>query len=262
MNLTIAASTLAAITSLLIESVHSQRNPSIVGCLEVGCPLQDKGIDPKCTLVDKTYNVIGLASIPVTTSNLAGLTWTEGVALEDRNNQRNFNTNFYFGTPLDKNLTGTGACAVFFNDITNRVAFSSNITETSEGTCEEAMGSQCASALINRATNLDFKGLGTTQACAQLQKAFTENLDPGCANIATGSNWTGITVKRKLLYHNGWFIINTNQCTALTGPDAALPITTSQNASSNCWPVLPKQNSLALISSNTSPVIIFSKACL
>jgi hypothetical protein len=35
---------------------------------------------------------------------------------------------------------------------------------------------------------------------------------------------------------------------------AADPITTAQNSTSNCWPILPKQYDLALVNSVISPV--------
>jgi len=195
MKFIVATSILAPIIFLNVEGVYGQRKPAIVGCLDVGCPVQDGSTDSKCTLVDKTFTLIGLAPVPETTSNLTGISWTEGVAVDNRDNQRIFSTNFYFGMPPDKNLTGTGACAVFFNDISNRLAFPGAPPQTSEGTCEDAMGPQCASALIKRATDMDISGLGTTEACKKLHAAFTENVDPVCANSAPGSKWRGITVR-------------------------------------------------------------------
>ena len=191
----ISTNTILAAITLLSQTVYGQRQSAIVGCLEVGCPIQDGSTDSKCSLVDKTYSVIGLAPVPKAPSNLTGVSWTEGVAVNTRDNQRIFNTNFYFGMPPEKNLTGTGACAVFFNDVSSRLALPGPAPQTSEGTCEDAMGPQCASALIKRAADVDFSGLGTTEACNKLQAAFAENVDPVCASSAPGLKWTGITVK-------------------------------------------------------------------
>jgi len=194
MQLFTATNALAAITLLNIESVYGQRPPSILSCLDIGCPVDARGSTSQCKLVDKTYRTIGVATIPMTSSNLTGASWTEGVDVSG-SRPTIYNTNFYFGSPPDKNLTGIGACAVFFNDVSSRLAFPGTLPEISEGTCDDAMTSQCTSALIKRATDMDFNGLGTSDACKKLQTAFSENLDSACASSAPGAKWTGVTVK-------------------------------------------------------------------
>lgn len=111
-----------------------------------------------------------------------------------------FRTNYYFGTPPEKNFTGTGACAVFFNEVSNNVNFppwnnSLGPDPMGEGTCDDAMLNKCVDALTTRAEKLDVSGLGSSAACDKLQTAFTENFDLDCElSSTTGKNWSGITV--------------------------------------------------------------------
>jgi hypothetical protein len=179
---------------LLVNHVTHGQNLSstIVGCVDVDCPVQDTTAE--CTVVDKTFGVVGLAQIPVTSSNLTGISWTEGVQIKG-SDSRTFEKSFYFGAPPKLNLSGTGACAVFFNHIPKQLAFQGEV-ETAHGTCQDVMGSGCVNALIQRATSLDVIGLGISDACSKLQSSFQDNLDTACTNIA-GSKWTALTVKRK-----------------------------------------------------------------
>jgi hypothetical protein len=150
---------------------------------------------PACTSVDSTYTVIGLSRIPVTSSNLTGLSWTEGVAVDSLNATRNFEKNFYLATPPTTNISSIGACTVFFNNVSDIVKFPGNDITTSQGQCHDAMGSSCVSALTKRATDLDVSGLGVQAACAKLLSAFEDNLDGDCAAAATSSKWQGLTVR-------------------------------------------------------------------
>ncbi|RDL39947.1 uncharacterized protein BP5553_04287 [Venustampulla echinocandica] len=195
-----------------IYAVHSQSlSSTIVGCIDVDCPTGPGSITTvQCTVVDKTFHTIRLAPIEL----LPRTTTLE--------------------TPPDTNLTGTGACAVFFGKVSDRASFSgsSRVIEESEGTCQEAIGTDCVNALVKRATNVDVKGLGNVEACSKLETAFKENLDDACKSIATDSKWKGLSVK---------------------GNGAAKPITTAQNSTSNCWPIVPKQYDLALVNSADTP---------
>lgn len=178
-----------------IYAVHGQNlSSTIVGCIDVDCPIRPNTTDTQCTVIDQTFHAVGLARIPVTSKSLTGLSWTEGVAAVDAIGNRTYLTNFYLGTPPDTNLTGTGACAVFFGEVSKAASFHSDVKEA-QGTCQEAIGAECVNALVERATLVDVKGLGNVEACTKLETAFKENLDPACKYIATGSNWTGLSVK-------------------------------------------------------------------
>jgi hypothetical protein len=188
-----------AIAFMAIEPVCGQSlSSTIVGCAAVDCPEDSANTtDAKCTVVDKTFTTIGLARIPVSSNDLTGLSWTEGVAVTDSNGQRTFEKDFYLGTPPHTNLTGTGACAVFFSQVSSRVSFNGSSVQEAQGTCQDTMSSDCVKALITRAVAVDVSGLGSADACSKLQAAFNDNLDSTCASFATGSSWTGLSVKRR-----------------------------------------------------------------
>lgn len=187
---------IAAITSLNINLVRSEDTPTIKSCLDLACPINDRN-DSICTVADTSYkgDVLGFASIPAKESKLAELSWTEGVIMEDRDNGTNYHTNFYLGTPPDTNLTGTGACAVFFNKVSSEVTFGNASVQWSEGICEDAMGSQCVTALREHAEKLDVNGLGTSEACTKLEKDLNDNFDDICQVVAKSLLWSYLTVK-------------------------------------------------------------------
>jgi len=196
----------AAAVLLNIYAVRGQSlSSTIVGCAAVHCPGDASNTTTaECTVIDKTFTTVGLSRIPVNSNALTGLSWTEGVAVSDSENQgtgsksqRTFDKNFYFGTPPDANLTGTGACAVFFGQVSDRVSFNDSSVQEAQGTCQDAMSTDCVSALIKRATLVDVQGLGSAEACSKLETTFQETLDPACETFATGRNWTGLSVKGK-----------------------------------------------------------------
>ncbi|KAH6720774.1 hypothetical protein BKA61DRAFT_652152 [Leptodontidium sp. MPI-SDFR-AT-0119] len=198
---------------LLTSTVLSQPlNSNIIGCAAIPCP-EDSTDNSKCTVIDKTFPS------------------TEGVSINSANGKRTFEKTFYFGTPPKTNLTGTGACAVFFSQVSKNIAFPNSNIEEAQGTCQETMNAQCVSALVARAEKVDVAGLGSVEACAKLESTFKETVDSACVGFADGNTWTGVSVK------------------PLTGSDAADPITASQNSTSNCWPIVPKEYDLALVTS-------------
>ncbi|KAH7327217.1 hypothetical protein BKA65DRAFT_64303 [Rhexocercosporidium sp. MPI-PUGE-AT-0058] len=220
-----------ALTLLFIGTSHGQNlNSNIVGCAVIPCP-DDSAGNAKCTVIDKTFPNVGLARIPVTSQVLTGLSWTEGVAVNETNGNRTFEKTFYFGTPPKANLTGTGACAIFFNQVSKKVSFASSNVEEAQGTCQDAMNAQCVTALVARAEKVDITGLGNVEACAKLENSFKETVDSACTVFADGDKWNAIIVK------------------PLTGTGAAVPITSSQNSTSNCWPITPREYDLSLVTS-------------
>lgn len=194
-----AVAAAAAVAFMAIEPVRGQSlSSTIVGCEAVDCPGDSANTtDANCTVVDKTFTTIGLARIPVSSKALTGLSWTEGVAVTDSNGQRTFEKDFYFGTPPHTNLTGTGACAVFFSQVSSRVSFNGSSVQEAQGTCQDAMSSDCVNALITRAVAVNVSGLGSADACSMLQATFNDHLDSACASFATGSSWTGLSLKCK-----------------------------------------------------------------
>lgn len=194
------AVTVAAVALLAAEIARGQDlNSTIVGCSTFGCPPVPGTTSVKCHVVDKMFTALGLARIPVPSAALAGLSWTFGlfVTENDSRDKRIFDKSFYLGSPPGVNLTNTGACAVFFNEVSSRVVFDDPYLQEAEGTCEEAMSTDCVNALINRAIAVNVSGLSTSDACRKIQTSFQEGVDSACASFATGSRWTGLTVERR-----------------------------------------------------------------
>lgn len=187
----------AVIAPLIIlhGALAQDLNETIVGCADVQCPTKSGSMSAECKLVDKTFTAVGLANIPVSEDSLKGLSWVEGVAVTDSSDgRRSFDKSFYLGAPPQLNLAGTGACALFFSQVSDRVYFGTEDDDqsTTQGTCKDAMSEECVSALITRAEALDLEGLSSKEACATLEKVFQDNLDSECASAATGSKWAGL----------------------------------------------------------------------
>ncbi|KAI0873664.1 hypothetical protein GGS24DRAFT_517374 [Hypoxylon argillaceum] len=229
--------------SLMLASLASVRsqdlNSTIVGCVEVGCPASTVSkTDDNCTVAGGSYSYVGLARVPTTQENLKGLSWTKGsgAALN-----QSFQTSFFLGTPPNLNLSNTGACSVFLHGVSKTLLFGGD-SETSQGTCADAMGSACVDALLDRARSV-FKGSNTNSTssadlCSALQDDLEKNMDNACQSKSQGS-WTNLT------------------STALTGNGSPQPISAKDNSTSTCWPVLPKQYELTHVTDHTVATSIY-----
>ncbi|RYP55131.1 hypothetical protein DL768_000250 [Monosporascus sp. mg162] len=223
---------LAAVTA------HAQDpEKTIYGCVDVGCPAstQDAAND-NCTVAGRSFPYVGITRIPTGSEALTGLTWSKGFNITG-NSERMLGSSYYLGTPPDLDLGNTGACAIFFHGASRSIFFETDAPtdETTQGTCNDAMGSACVDALTARARNLDIgEDASSEEVCARLRDDLEENMDDACAPI-TGGSWTNLTT------------------VALTGNGAPEPITSQQNASSNCWPVTEKQDDLTLVSDYQVP---------
>ena len=67
---------------------------------------------------------------------------------------------------------------------------------TAQGTCGQALGDACVSALTDRAKKVDLSGLRGRRACDKLRQDFADHLDSACADAARGSQWSGIEAQR------------------------------------------------------------------
>ncbi|KAI0440563.1 hypothetical protein F4803DRAFT_526882 [Xylaria telfairii] len=231
---------LSVILALSVAYVRAQElNQIIVGCVELDCPPSsaDK-VDDDCTVADNSFSYVGLTSLPTQNTDLKGkVTWTKGFNITDTpDNNRTFNSAFYLGTSPDLDLSNTGACAVLFHGIETSLSFDlvDGDRDTAQGTCSDAMGGKtCVAALVDRAKRV----LGTfgndtpssEEACAKLQDDLYNNMDAACLYTSKGS-WTNLT------------------SAVLSGKGAPEPLSGDKNASSTCWPVLPKENQLTLVS--------------
>lgn len=169
------------ITLALLALQLLAQGQEILGCADLNCPPLDQTTTfVNCTIADKSFGAIGVASIPINNHQLPRLTWTEGVNIHDRDGQRTFDKSFYLGTPPHIDFTGIGACAVFFNTV-NATFKSGPRNDVSTGTCQDALGLNCVDAIIQRANNVNVTGLSSSAACTKLQAAFTNNtVDTAC----------------------------------------------------------------------------------
>ncbi|OCL05721.1 hypothetical protein AOQ84DRAFT_390683 [Glonium stellatum] len=220
----------------------------IVGCAEVDCPTtaSTNETSADCRVADHTFTAIGLSNFqPPTNISSDDFTWTEGIETYDNLDpsidfDRIFERNFYLGTPpafAQSNSSRYGFCALFFTQVTNDVKFDSSPIETAVGTCDEAMTQNCVNSLLEQAVSAaaSFANQNSDEACGNLLSNFQNNLSSACPQFATGDNWQGLAVK------------------TLTGPDAPTPLTEAQNATTNCYPTLPKSNLLTRVAAfNTS----------
>ncbi|KAF4975684.1 hypothetical protein FZEAL_7574 [Fusarium zealandicum] len=223
----------ALLVSAVAKVSLAQSNDSTTGCSELDCPGASSGTANNCTIVDKSFTVIGLADIPAnSSSSFSGLSWVKGVAEdpeESSDDNRVFDQTFYLGTSSEANIDGDiGACALFFNSITNA---GPSEDDQEEGTCKDVLSKGCISALNDRAKNINFRSLSDAEACTKLKEEFKSHLDSECSSFSSGKTWANITSK------------------VLSGRSAPQPITSKQNSTSNCWPIQPKSSNLTLVES-------------
>ncbi len=181
---------LTAATAIL--SLLPISSAQIIGCADVGCPTNPGRTSASCTLVDKTFNVVGVAEIPTDSDALAGLSWVQGVEAETSDGKRTFEKSFYLGAKPGLDLTDTGACALFFSKVSDRVKFGDEDPEVSKGTCQQALSEGCVNAILNRAKKVNVDGLSVGDACEALQKDFEQNVDSECGSFATTGRWSGL----------------------------------------------------------------------
>lgn len=175
-----------------------QVTAKILSCADVDCPSTSGTTAATCTVVDRTFNAVGVANIDTTIDDLKGFSWVKGVGAENLNStERTFDQSFYLGTPDDFDIGSTGACALFFTQTSDRVKFGDGDPRNTEGTCKDAMTDSCISAMVDRAKKVDLQGSSGKAACDKLQKDFSDNLDSACASFAQGSRWSGIKAQGK-----------------------------------------------------------------
>lgn len=246
--------------ALLLAHARAQElNQTIVGCVELGCPASSSNtVDDDCTVGNSSFTYVGLTPIPTENKDLKGkVSWTKGFSVIDNGfGGTAFDSAFYFGTSLELDLEDTGACAVLFHGIESGLSFDriNANRETAQGTCSDAMGSACVTALVDRAKKLldSFEdGVpSSAEACAKLQDDLEKNLDDACQPLTKGP-WTDLASIGKPpteCLFNSCVLTRLAQTIELSGSNAPQPISGDKNSSSTCWPVLPKENQLTLAS--------------
>lgn len=180
----------------------------IVGCSEVDCPTSINTTSAECRVVDRTTTLIGLANFDSSVAD-DDFTWTQGIQVYDdvdskADFDRVYEKNFYLGTPKGFDLvkdaasSNYDACALFFTKVTNLVTFNGENNDTSVGTCNDALNSDCVNALLKQATDVAgsaSSASSTSELCKALLSDFTNNLASQCPRFATGDKWQGLEVK-------------------------------------------------------------------
>lgn len=187
--------TFLILSSVVLATITSA-SAKIHSCVDVGCPIT-AGTTATCTVVDKSFSAVGVAGIDSSVDSLKGLSWVKAVGGERQGANDVLDQAFYLGTPDGFEFGATGACALFFTQVSDMVRFGDLDPKGTEGVCSDAMTNACISALTDRAKKVDLKGLSGTAACAKLQKDFSDNLDSACAAFAQASKWAGIEAKGK-----------------------------------------------------------------
>lgn len=195
--------------AIAATQVHAQDlNQTIVGCVEVECPAssQDTAND-NCTVADTgSFTSIGLTRVPTNDTAISGLSWVKGFNITDSSSGRDFHSSFYLGAPPSLSLNSSmGGCAVFLHGVSGSISFGQNETDaTALGTCNDAMGASCVSALTEAARShiSEYYSAGdnrpsTADACARLQSDLQSATFDACAPIQRGT-WNNFTAVGKL----------------------------------------------------------------
>lgn len=258
-------STLFFAAILSSATTFAAAQDTILSCADVKCPTFPNRATNDCKITSNSYSNVGVSKIPTPPSSFSGLTWVEAIAVDDSNKQRRFVKDFYLGSDPNTKADGTGACALFFTKVSNNVAFNDPTRDitTDQGTCAQAMSQDCVDKLLQRARAVDLEGLSGGDACSQLRSVFEGKIDTECASFAAGTAWSGVEAKGAR-YHSGNLcrVIMLILGAELIGSGAPSSIASSQNASTNCWPIEPKSYNLTPITSIVTNVCSFLITCL
>lgn len=182
----------------------------IAGCAEVDCPSSGNSTSADCQVADRSTVVIGLANLDVPLGE--DFTWTQGIEVYDNfdsdgSSKRVFEKNFYLGSPQGFNLTanatnsGYGACALFFTQLSDKVAFDGDNIVQATGTCNDALNEDCVNALTTLATHAAslpssiIDNSSTQDICRTLQRSLINNMPSECITFSNGDKWQGLEVQ-------------------------------------------------------------------
>lgn len=234
---------LAPILSVLAQDLP----PGLTGCTEVDCP--NDGWD-SCTVADETYAGIGLSGIASVPDSLDGISLVKGVHVEDDEDRgdtdngadktRPFRSVYYLGTPANVDVDDLSGCAVVFNDPPtghfNKPLINDSVnvnTRAAYGTCPDVIQQDCIEKLTEQARKTKYNG---SSPCSTLQSALQDNPPDECSDLTGGGDGLG-----------KFDVISLGNLSTISKSD---------NASSDCWPVLPKSNNLAQLTDDTAMVCL------
>lgn len=228
-----------------ILSVLAQDLPAgLAGCTEIDCP--NDGWD-SCTVADESFAGIGLSGITGVPNSLDDISLVKGVHIEDSEDNdthngadktRSFRSVYYLGTPANVDVDDLTGCAVVFNDPPTGhfprplINDSVNVdTRAAYGTCPDVIKQDCIDKLTEQARKSKYNG---ANPCSTLQSTLNNNPPDECSDLTGGGDGLG-----------SFDVVSLGNLSTISKSD---------NASSNCWPVLPKSNNLAQFADGTAMV--------
>ena len=190
---------------LLLYLVATPCMAQLSGCDVVNCPT-DQFREVHCTVANTTSSAIGIASLNTTISPAGPLTWTVGLSTSPGANISTpsaYDRNYFLGTPPSLDIANPtfNSCGLFFEGIAPHLTFpGSNDSDTSIGTCANAMTPLCVDDLLAQAkailldvTTGPMK-VNSTAVCVALSANMTNNAPSSC-KVATEGKW-GLVLAR------------------------------------------------------------------
>ncbi|KAG9239588.1 hypothetical protein BJ875DRAFT_514771 [Amylocarpus encephaloides] len=223
----------------LLLGVTVATTTSLSGCQSVHCPLKPNTGFSACKISNQTLDTIGLISYPISIPSNPTIAWTLGSHLVgpkslSNPSERQSERIFYLGTPpaleLQSDALQFGGCAIYITGSNNaNIFYDPALVSDDQSHCESLLGAECgpslSTLLSTPAKNADTTS-STTKTCLSLAASIKTSFPPQCAGLNTTTEVVGVP---------------------LTGTTAQLPISSSENSTSNCYPTLPKSNVLTRV---------------
>jgi len=239
----------AAVVVALLLSSNGVNTQALQGCAAVDCPnISPQYLDISCQVQDTNNKLVGLAIEQNPIDPSAGdFTWTVAIRLlpasDGDYNHVDIGRSFYLGTPQGLDLQNAPyiGCALYFD----RPDHGGFALAPQSGAQQYVTAETCGWGL---------GGDNGDQCIADLQSAalqLTENVTSSqnaadvCSAVAASLAQSAPASCTRLLQDD--VFPYTVHAVPLTGNSSPSPIATSNNASSNCWPTLPKSNQLTTL---------------
>lgn len=208
----------------------------VYGCEDVDCPnVRTSTTDSSCHVGEDDLGAVGIATYH---SGLldTSLTWTLGIGVSNDSDDYTVERSFYLGTDPDfspDDFTQGWALFLLENDGRgNHTLFAPHHLGDWNGTnCQQdgGLSSGCLSNLNNAIT--------TT-----ILSSETEDISTSALSADLNSNdFSSCRLESADISSNASLVIHV---APLTGSSAFKPLSGDRNSSSDCWPTLPKSNSL------------------
>ncbi|THW67895.1 hypothetical protein D6D19_09079 [Aureobasidium pullulans] len=244
MRSTFIHSTTVLLASVLPITVTGE---TLLGCAAINCPnLSPDHEETSCQVQEQDHTWVGIETVPNPIDASAGnFTWTLGVQPEPYLHGGHVNIpgvtrSFYLGTPPGTDLANASytGCALIF-DRPDSHGFvppygSGDPTQVTSDSCSWGLGMDTGDQCLE-----DLQAAAFEIAAAATDE---QNSTTICTNIADSISGTAPASCSRLQQND--IHPYTVYPVVLTGSNAPKPISSYTNASSNCWPTLPKTNEL------------------